>query len=172
MIRTQEWQRERPGLDPAKIHSHKSETGASYGGQHLGSKRINDRPDQVRGRQLDPGHLVVVAHSQVAESQLSQGGLSAINLAELGWRNGMVVGNPRREAGGSRLVCNRQSQGPGDRTHGQLGHAGLGKGPENLMIRGSVRAWSIGAPRIVGVFSVRDRIQPVPIDDLILDAAE
>jgi hypothetical protein len=96
MIRTQQWQRERPGLDPAKIYRHKSEASAAHGCQHLGAKRINDRPDKVRGRQLDSGHLVVVANSQIVESQPPQGGLSAFNLAQLCRRNGMVVGDPRR----------------------------------------------------------------------------
>ena len=126
MIRIQQWQGECTGLDSAKIHCDKSKTGASYGGEQLGAKRINNCPYQVRGRQLDPGHFVVVADPQVVESQLSQGGFSTVDLTQLGRRNRMVVRNPRCQTRSSRLVGNRQTQSLGNRTHRKLGHAGLG----------------------------------------------
>jgi hypothetical protein len=41
-----------------------------------------------------------------------------------------------------------------------------------MVIRGRTGTWSVGAPSIVGVFPVRDRIQLVAVGDLILDPAE
>jgi len=49
------------------------ETSAADSCQHLGTERINNCPNKISGRQLDPRDLVVMPNSQVAESQLSQG---------------------------------------------------------------------------------------------------
>jgi hypothetical protein len=73
MIRTQQLERESSGLDASKIHCHESETSTADSCQHLGTKRIDDRPNKIGGRQLDPRDLIVMANSQVAESQLPQG---------------------------------------------------------------------------------------------------
>jgi hypothetical protein len=35
-----------------------------------------------------------------------------------------------------------------------------------------MRTWSVGASRVVGVLSISDGIQAVPVDNFILDAAE
>jgi hypothetical protein len=70
MIRIQQWQSERAGLNTPKIYRDKAESGAAYSGQHLRPQRINYRPRQVFGRQLDPRDLVVVAHSEIGKSQL------------------------------------------------------------------------------------------------------
>jgi hypothetical protein len=78
MIRIQQGQGKRAGLNTSKIHRDKSETSSQ----------------QILGRQLDPRDLVVVAHSQIGESQLPQGRFGAFNLAQFRRRNGMVVGNP------------------------------------------------------------------------------
>jgi hypothetical protein len=94
MIRIQQWQCECAGLDPPDIHRDKSKSGASYGGQHLRAKRIADGPDQIWGRQLDPGDVVVMPNSQLCESEPPQGRLGAFDLAELGGRDHVVVRNP------------------------------------------------------------------------------
>jgi hypothetical protein len=54
----------------------------------------------------------------------------------------------------------------------ELCHACHGKRPVDLVIGGSLCTWSIGAPCIVGILPVRDGIQAVTVDDLILDSAE
>jgi hypothetical protein len=94
MIRVQQWQCECAGLNPTDIHRDKSESGASDSGQHLRTKRIADGPDQICGRQLDPGDVVVMSNSQFGESELSQRRLGAFDLAEFGRRNQVVVWNP------------------------------------------------------------------------------
>jgi hypothetical protein len=172
MIRIQQWQGERAGLNTAKIYRDKAESSAAYGGQHLRSQRINYRPHQVRRRQLHPRDLVVVAHSEIGESQLPQGGLGAFNLAELCRRNRMMVGNPRRQARRSRLVGYLQAYGPCNRTHITLGHAGLGEGPQHIVIRGRTRPWSVGSSGIIGVFPICDGVKSIPVCHLILDPAE
>ena len=40
------------------------------------------------------------------------------------------------------------------------------------MARGGPGTWSVRSPSIVGVFSVRDGVQPVTVSDPVLDAAE
>ena len=119
-------EREGAGLDARQIHRDELETGSTDSCQHLGTEGINDRPNKISGRQLDPRDLIVMPNSQVAESQLPQGRLGAFDLTQLGWRHGMVVRNSRREAGRRRLVGHRQSQRSRDRTHRKLGHAHLG----------------------------------------------
>ncbi len=172
MIRTDERQGEGAGLNPADIHRDKSEAGTSYGVQHLRTKRIADRSNQIRRRQLDPRNVVVVSNSQLRESQLPQRGLGAVDLAELGRRDHMVVRNPRREARRSRLVGHLQTQSAGHRTHCQLGHASVGERPEDVVVGGGTRTWSVRSPGIVGVLSVRNGIQPVLFGDPIIDPAE
>jgi hypothetical protein len=125
MIRIQQGQGKRAGLNTSKIHRDKSETSTAYGGQHLSAERVNDGSQQILGRQLDPRDLVVVAHSQIGESQLPQGRFGAFNLAQFRRRNGMVVGNPRRQARRSRLVSHLKAQGSCNRTYVTLGHSGL-----------------------------------------------
>jgi hypothetical protein len=93
MIRN-ERQGECAGLDPSDIHRDKSEAGASYRVKHLRANRIADRPDQICGRQLDPGDVLVMPNSQIDESELAQGRLGAFDLAELGRRDQLVVRNP------------------------------------------------------------------------------
>jgi hypothetical protein len=172
MIRTQQLEREGTGLDTAKIHRDESEASSAYGCQHLSTERINDRPNQIHGGQLDPGDLIVMPDPQVAESQLPQGRLGAFDLAQLGWRHWMVVRNSRREAGCRRLVGHRQSHRSRDRTHRSLGHAHLREGPEDVMIRCGAGTWSVRPSGIVGILPVRDRIQPMTLDHLVIDAAE
>jgi hypothetical protein len=94
MIRIQQRQCECAGLDPANIHRDKSESGASYGGQHLRAKRIADGTDQICGRQLDPRDVVVMPNSELRESEPPQGRLGAFDLAEFGGRDHLVVRNP------------------------------------------------------------------------------
>ena len=172
MVRIQQWQCERAGLDTAKIHRDKSEASTSYGGEHFATKWIDDRTNQIGGGQFDSGDLIVVPNPQIAESQLPQGRLGALDLAQLRRGHRLVVGNPRRQAWRSRLVGHRQTQVARDRTHCKLGHAGLGKRPQYAMFDGCARAWSVESSRIVRVFPVRNRVQLVVADDLILDSAE
>jgi hypothetical protein len=172
MLRTQQWQGECSGLDPPKVQGDKSEAGPSYRGQDLGSKRISYCPDQIRSRQLDSRDLIVVTNSQIAESQLPQCRFGTLDLAQLGRCDRMVVGNPGGEARSSRLVGHLQAQGSCDRTDRKLAHASLGEWSEHLVVRGGARTWSVGPSRIVGIFPVRNRIQPVPVGDLVLDPAE
>jgi hypothetical protein len=73
MIRTQQLERESSGLDASKIHRDELEASAADRCQHLGTERINDRPNKISGRQLDPRDLIVMPNSQVGESQLPQG---------------------------------------------------------------------------------------------------
>jgi hypothetical protein len=58
------------------------------------------------------------------------------------------------------------------RTHRKLAHASLGEWSEHLVVRGGARTWAVGSSRIVGVFPVRNGVQPVPVGDLVLDPAE
>jgi hypothetical protein len=172
MIRTQQLQREGSGLDTSKINRHESETSTAYSCQHLGTERIDDSPNQISGRQLDPRDLIVMPNSQVAESQLSQGRLGAFDLTQLGWRHRMVVRNSRRKAGRRRLVGDRQSQRSRDRTHRKLGHTHLSEGPEDVVIGCGTGTWSVRPSGIVSILPVRDRIQSVTLDHLVIDAAE
>ena len=73
MIRIQQWQGERTGLNTSKIDRNESKSGAAYRFQHLNAERIGYRPEQIPRRQLDPRHVVMMAHSEIGESQLSQG---------------------------------------------------------------------------------------------------
>jgi hypothetical protein len=172
MIRTDEWQGEGAGLNPADIHRNKSESGASYGVQYFDTKWIADRSNQIRGRQLDPGDVVVVSNSQLGESKLPQRRLGAVDLAELGGRDHMMVRNPGCEARRGRFVGHLQTQSAGHRTYCQLGHAGVGQRPEDIVVGGGTGTWSVRTPRIVGVLAVRDGIQPVLFGDPIIDPAE
>jgi hypothetical protein len=165
-------EREGAGLDARQIHRDELETSAADSCQHLGTERINNRPNKISGRQLDPRDLIVMPNSQVGESQLSQGRLGAFDLAQLGWRHGMVVRNSRSEAGRRRLVGHWQSQRSRHRTHRKLGHAHLSEGPEDVVISRSAGTWSVRPSGVVGILSVRDRIQPVTLDHLIINAAE
>ena len=165
-------EREGAGLDARQIHRDELETSAADSCQHLGTERINNRPNKISGRQLDPRDLIVMPNSQVGESQLSQGRLGAFDLAQLGWRHGMVVRNSRSEAGRRRLVGHWQSQRSRHRTHRKLGHAHLSEGPEDVVISRSAGTWSVRPSGVVGILSVRDRIQSVTLDHLVINAAE
>lgn len=172
MIRSDERQGECPGLDPAHIHRDKSEPGASYGVQHPRAKRIADRPNQICGRQLDPRDVVVVPNSQFRESKLPQGRLSAFDLAELGRCDRVMVRDPRREAGCSRLVGHLQVKSARERTYCRLGNASVGERPQDMVVGGSTRTWSVRSPSIVGVLPVRNGIQVVTVGDPVIDPAE
>ena len=172
MIRTDERQGEGAGLDPANIQRDKSKAGASYGIQHLHTKRISDGSNQIWGRQLDARNIVVVSNPQLGEAELPQCRLGAVDLAELGRGDHMVVRNPRREARCSRLVCHLQTQSARHRTHCQLGHASIGERPEDIVVDRGTRTWSVRSPGIVGVLSVRNGIQLVLLGDPIIDPAE
>jgi hypothetical protein len=41
-----------------------------------------------------------------------------------------------------------------------------------MVIGGCAGSGSVGSPRIIGVFAVRDRIEPMPISDHLVDPAE
>jgi hypothetical protein len=172
MIRTDQRQGEGAGLNPANIHRDKSEAGASYGVQDLRSKRIADRSNQVWGRQLDSRNVVVVSNSQLRESELPQRRLGSVDLAELGRGDHMVVRNPGCQARRGRLVGHLQTESAGHRTHCQLGHASVSQRPEDIVVGGGTRTWSVRSPGIVGVLPVRNGIQPVLSGDLIIDPAE
>jgi hypothetical protein len=172
MIRTDKRQSEGPGLNPANIHRNKSEAGASYGVQHLHTKWIADCSNQIRGRQLDPRNVVVVSNSQLRKSELPQRRLGAVDLAELGRRDHMVVRNPGCQARRGRLVGHLQTQSARHRTYCQLGHAGVSQRPEDIVVGGGTRTWSVRSPGIVGVLPVRNGIQPVLFGDPIIDPAE
>jgi hypothetical protein len=172
MIRSDERQGESSGLDPAKIDRDKPEAGASYGGQHFRAERIRNRPHQICGRQLDSCDIVVVANSQIAESQLPQRGLGALDLAQLGWCDRMVVGNTGGEARRSGLVGYLQAKCAREHPHCRLGDAGVGERPQDIVVGGGTRTWSIRSPSIVGVLPVRDGIQPVTVGDPVIDPAE
>jgi hypothetical protein len=73
MIRIQQWQSECTGLNTSKIDRDEPKPCAAYRVQHLNAERIGYRPKQILGRQLDPRHLVMMAHPQIGESQLPQG---------------------------------------------------------------------------------------------------
>jgi hypothetical protein len=73
MIRIQQGQSKCTGLDTSKIDRDESKPGAAYRVEHLNAERIGYRPKQILRRQLDPRHLVMMAHPQIGESQLSQG---------------------------------------------------------------------------------------------------
>jgi hypothetical protein len=60
----------------------------------------------------------------------------------------------------------------GDRAHCRLGHASVRERPEDIVVRGGTGTWSVRSPSIVGVLSVRDGIQAVPLGDLVIDPAE
>jgi hypothetical protein len=171
MIRN-ERQGECAGLDPANVYRDEPEAGASYRIQHLRAERIADRADQICGRQLDPRDVVVVPNSQLVESELPQGRLSALDLAELDGRDRLVVRNPRREARRSRFVGHLQAHGPGKRAHCQLGHPSVGEWSQHIVVRGGTGTWSIGSPSIIGVLAVRNGVQAISVGDLIVDAAE
>jgi hypothetical protein len=84
----------------------------------------------------------------------------------------MMVRNSRRKAGRRRLVGHRQSQRSRDRTHRKLGHAHLSEGPEDVVISCGTGTWSVRPAGIIGILAVRDRIQLVTLDHLVIDAAE
>jgi hypothetical protein len=171
MIRN-ERQGECAGLDPTNIHRDKPEASASYCIQHLRAERIADRADQICGRQLDPRDVVVMPNSQLFESELSQGRLSALDLAELDRRDQLVVRNPRREAGCSRFVGHLQANSTGQRTHCQLGHTSVGERSQDTVVRGGTGTWSIRSPSIIGVLAVCNGVEAVLVGDPIVDPAE
>jgi hypothetical protein len=172
MIRSDERQGEGTGLDPAKIDGDETEAGASYGGQHFSAERIRYRPHQICGRQLDSCDIVVVANSQIAESQLPQRGFGALDLAQLGRCDRMVVGNTGGEARRSGLVGYLQAKCAREHPHCRLGDAGVGERPQDIVVGGGTRTWSIRSPSIVGVFPVRNGVQTVPVGDPFIDPAE
>jgi hypothetical protein len=172
MIRSDERQGECAGLDPAHIDRDKAEAGASYGIQHLRAKWIADRPSQIFRRQLDPRDVVVVPNSQFRESELPQRRLGALDLAELGWCDHMVVRDPRREAWRSRLVGHLQADSARERTHCRLRDASVGERPQDMVVGGGTRTRSVRSPSIVGVLPIRDGIQPVTIGNPVIDPAE
>src|SRR5215217_6845342 len=57
-------------------------------------------------------------------------------------------------------------------THGNLGHAGVGERPEDMVVGGGASARSVRSPSIVGVLPVRNGVQPVLIGDPFLDPGE
>jgi hypothetical protein len=172
MIRTDEWQGEGAGLNPSDIHRNKSEAGTSYGVQYLHTKWIADRSNQIRGRQLDPGDVVMVSNSQLGESKPPQRRLGVVDLAELGGRDHVMVRNPGCQARRGRLLGHLQTQSAGHRTHCQLRHAGVGQWPEDIVVGGGIRTWSVRSSGIVGVLPVRNGIQPVLLGDPVIDPAE
>jgi hypothetical protein len=172
MIRSDERQGEGSGLDPAKIDRDEPEAGASYGGQHFSAERFRYRPHQICGRQLDSCDIVVVANSQIAESQLPQRGLGALDLAQLGRCDRIVVGNARGEARRSGLISYLQAKCARKHPHRRLGDAGVGERPQDIVVGGGTRTWSIWSPSIVGVLPVRNGIKPVTVGDPVIDPAE
>jgi hypothetical protein len=94
MIRTEKWQGKGAGLNPADIDGNKSEPGGSNRLQDFRAKWIADRPDQVRRGQFNARDVVVVPNSQIRESEAPQGGFGTFDLAELGGRDYMMMGNP------------------------------------------------------------------------------
>jgi hypothetical protein len=172
MIIIQQLERKSPGLDTTKIDSDEAETGTAYGCEHMSTKRINHCPNQIIGRQLDSRDVIVMPNSQVAESQLPQGSFGALNLAQLGWSHEMVVRNSRCETGCCRFIGHRQIQRSRHRTHRPLRHADVGEGSQHVMISCGAGTWPIGSSGIVSVLPVRDGIQPVTLDHLVLDATE
>jgi hypothetical protein len=114
----------------------------------------------------------VVANSQVAESQLPQRGLGALDLAQLGRCDRMVVGNPGCEARRSGLVGYLQAKCVRERPHCRLGDASVGQRPQDIVIDGGTRTWSIGSLSIVGVLPVGNGIQPVTVGYTVIDPAE
>jgi hypothetical protein len=57
-------------------------------------------------------------------------------------------------------------------THGNLGHAGVGERPEDMVVGGGASARSVRSPSIVGVLPVRNGVQSVVIGDPFLDPGE
>jgi hypothetical protein len=81
MIGIEERQSEGAGLNSGKIDRDKSEAGALHRVQYLRAKRIAHRSDEISEWQLDPRDVIVVANSQLSESELPQRRLGAFDLA-------------------------------------------------------------------------------------------
>jgi hypothetical protein len=172
MVRIQQWQSERARLNTAKINRDESESGATYRGKHLRPNRISYRSQEILGRQFHPRYVVVVAHPELREAQLPQRGLGAVDLVELCGRDGMVMGNPRRQAGRSRFVGHFQVQGPCNGTHVTLRQSRRCEGPEHSVIGGGAGTCPVRPSGIVGVFPVCDGVELEALGDVIFDPAE
>jgi hypothetical protein len=64
----QHGQGERAGLDAGEIDGGVTEAGLDDGSTDLLPRRLGDCPNQIGKRQLDPGHVPVVAYPQVGEA--------------------------------------------------------------------------------------------------------
>ena len=64
MVRIQQWQCERAGLDTANIHRDEAEASTSYGGEHFAAEWIKDRTNEIGRGQFDSGDLIVVPSTE------------------------------------------------------------------------------------------------------------
>ena len=76
-------QRERTGLHPGQVQGHVAEAGATDGPQNVSTQGIHSDPGKIGDRQLEPGDVPVMAYPKITETEIVQGLLGSIDLAQL-----------------------------------------------------------------------------------------
>jgi hypothetical protein len=116
--------------------------------------RRGDSSHELTGGKLDAGHLAVMTHPGLGETQAPQSLLGRLDLSELSLGNLLIVRNTGRQAGRGGLVGAWELQRPGHGTHGGFTQPCIGQGPEDLMVTGRARPGPIRAHHVIGILAI------------------